>query len=240
MWFRLGVAAQSKNGLHGARDLQAAAMVADSIFQLTKQVEQLFRDAWPKAKRYPDLAACYSVAVRINIVKITPKPKKPGPLAALKHARLLLRHLPTIRQKWESDAQMYKMESGGREIVIHQRSLDHCSAVLEKIDLTERCVRIFLDACTPAALARPNPARFIAEAVRGAWQRVRGGAKVPKLGEPHGPLCLFVTAAMRLTGKTLSPETVYEMLRARRRRSKKSSKKSTPAPSKKSQGAKSR
>jgi hypothetical protein len=189
------------------------------VMDLCRRVERLFREIWPKAKRHPNLTECYSVATRINIVKVARKPKKSAPPTALKHGRLLLQHLPTIRQSWEDAVQMHKMESDGREIIIDQRGFDRCNSVLGAIEQTEHCVRAFLEKCTPVRQQPPNGPAFIRDAVQKTWASVRG-AKVPKSVGPNDPLCCFVTASMALIGKHLSPATVSDMLRDRQRRKK--------------------
>ena len=191
------------------------------VMNLCQKVEWLFRKMWPKAKRHPSVTACYSVAIRINIVKITPRLKKSAPPTALKHGRLLLQHLPTIQQPWEVASQMYKMDTDDGEIVVDQSGLDNCLAVLGTIKQTEQCVRAFLQACTPARQVTPNGAAFIADAVRRTWGSIPG-AKVPRSARPDDPLCRFVTEAMALVGKNLSAATVSDMLRDRRQRRKKS------------------
>ena len=154
-------------------------------------------------------------------MKIAPKPKKAAPPTALKHGRLLLQHLPTIRQTWEAAARMCKMESDGYEIVIDQSTFDNCQSVLGVIEQTEQYVRAFLEACKHVRQPSPNGAAFIADAVKMTWQNVPG-SKVPKSVGPNDPLCRFVTAAMALIGKNLSAATVSDMLRDRQQRRKQS------------------
>lgn len=190
-----------------------------AIMDLCRRLERLFRELWPRARRHPNVSACYGLATRISIVKIARKPKKVARPTALKHGRLLLQHLPTLRQTWEAAAQMHKMESDGREIVIDQSGLDNCVSVLAVIKQTEQCVQAFLEACTVARQPPPNGAAFIAEAVKTTWASVPG-AKVPRSVGPSDPLCSFVTASMALAGKHLSAATVSDMLRGRDRRKK--------------------
>lgn len=158
------------------------------------QVDHLFRETWPRAKRYPDRGACYSVATSIDIVKnVARKPQLKRP-EALKHARLLLRHLPDIRRRW----------------------IDLPTAP-DLIDQTEKCVRAFLDVFTPPRRRSRNPARLIAVEAQKAWTSVPG-AKVPRSPKPEAPLCRFVAAALNLAGKNLSHDRVSDLLRERERR----------------------
>ena len=189
------------------------------MMDLCQRLERLFRETWPKAKHHPNVTACYGLATRINTVKVAPKPKKVARPMALKHGRLLLQHLPTLRQTWEAAAQMHKMEIDGREIVIGQSGLDNCVSALAVIKQTEQCVQAFLEACRVVQQPPPNGAAFIAAAVKATWESVRG-AKVPKSVGPNDPLCRFVTASMTLAGKHLSAATVSDMLRGRHRRKK--------------------
>jgi hypothetical protein len=200
----------------GVPSLQADAYQREMMV-LCRKVEQLCRDTWPKAKRHPSLTDCYGVAVWINVVKITPKPRKTPAPAALKHGRLLLRHLPMIQQAWKDAAQIYKMEIDGREIVIDQRAFDNCHSVLSLIRQTEQCVQSFLKSCTLARQMPPNPAAFIANKVQETWRAVPG-ATVPRSNKPNSPLCHFVTRALALAGKHFTLDTVSEMLRGRQRR----------------------
>jgi hypothetical protein len=150
-------------------------------------------------------------------VKNSPKPKKQTSPTALKHARLFLRHLPAIRRDWENAAQMCTVETDGAEIVRDTINYENFSSVIRLIDQTKMQVQAFLEACTLPHRQTPNPAAFIADAAQTAWERVETDA-IPKANGPGDPLCLFVTEAMSLAGKTLSPETVSDMLRDRHQR----------------------
>lgn len=193
-----------------------------------QQIEKLFRHTWPKAKRYPDVHACYRVAVSLNVVRMARKPRQPAKLAAFKHARLLLRHLPAVRQRWEAAAaetRFIEIDSEGHEseMVIVAATLGHDKVFLglDLIKQIERDVRAFLE-LAPLRQPQPNAAAFIAERVKKAWASVEG-TKPPLSVRPYDPLCCFVTAALaQFVGKHLSPATVSDILRGRERRPRRS------------------
>jgi hypothetical protein len=199
------------------RGLDAQQLAA---IDLCPRLEKLFQVVWPKAKQYPTASDCLQIANKLYIVKKTPHPKKQSP-PALKHGRLLLKHLPSIRNAWEASAQMHTVQAGDREFILDQLALDNCLSAIEIIENTEKDVTAFLKACAPPKQSTPNSAAFIGDAVRMTWHSVEG-ARVPKANGPRDPLCLFVTEAMTLIGKHLSRSTVSDMLRKRHRRQRKS------------------
>lgn len=191
-----------------------ALVLPVEMAQLCMKLQRLFRECWPNASRYPDLAACRDVAGAVDFAKTLIKvPRKWSPPVALKHARLLLRHLPSVRRQHEAEADAYQML--GLQAVV-----DRQLAILETIKQTGHWAQTFLKDCAPAPPI-PSPAFLIKERVQAAWANVAGG-RVPKSVGPADPLCFFVASAMGLAGKPLSPETVSDLLRHRRRRRKKS------------------
>jgi hypothetical protein len=186
-----------------------------------QQIEQLFREAWPRAKNHPGPTACYSLAISLGVVKLraarahTPKkPEKPEKLAAIKHARALLRDLAAVRRRWEAEAP----EVHAIELV--PDLVEHWRRGVDLIGQTEQHVQALLKWMTGGPQP-PNAARFIAEKAQEAWRSMKG-AKTPKsikVGPDH-PLCRFVTAALTrfVAGRDLSNNTVSDMLRGRERR----------------------
>ena len=183
---------------------------------LCPKLENLFHVVWPKARIYPTAADCLHIANNLCVVKQAPNPKEVN-VTALKHGRLLLRHLPSLRSAWENSARLCTVRVGDREFVLDQLALDNCLSVLKIIEKTEQGVTAFLKACPPPQQYPPNSAAFIADAVEMTWHGVHG-ARVPKAKGPRDPLCHFVSEAMSLIGKPLSRSTVSDMLRDRHHR----------------------
>jgi hypothetical protein len=188
--------------------------------ELCPRLEDLFKVIWPKANQYPTASDCLNIAYKLYVVNDTPRPKKPSS-TALKYARLLLLHLPSVRSAWESSAQMHKVRVGGDEIILNQLELDNCLSVLKTIENTELGVTAFLRRCAPLQQSAPNKAAFIADAVQMTWLLAKT-APVPKAVGPNDPLCRFVTEALALVGIRRSPSTISEMLRNRYDRQRKS------------------
>jgi hypothetical protein len=192
-----------------------------AAIDLCPRLEKLFQVIWPKAKQYPTASECLHIANKLYIVKETRHPKKKQSSPALKHGRLLLQHLPSIRNALEASGRLYTVQAGEREFILDQLALDNCLSTIEIIEKLEQDVTAFLKACAPPKQSTPNSAAFIEDVVRMTWHSVEG-ARVPKANGPDDALCLFVTEALALIGKRQSRFTVSDKLRNRNDRQRKS------------------
>lgn len=225
--FSLPVTKRAVDRSYSQLDAQQRAVIA-----LCPKLAGLFQEIWPRAKSHPSASECFGIATALYTVKAAQKPRKTSLPATIKHGRLFLRHLPAVRRDWEDAAQMFKLDVDGIETVQDQANFQNFSSVIDLIDHTERLVQSLLDTCTLPRPPSPNPATFIATKVQAAWRRVKG-AKIPRSDGPDDPLCRFVTAAMGLIGKNLSPHSVSGLLRNRRPKRKKSA---SPPPRQKGRG----
>jgi hypothetical protein len=191
------------------------------VYELCPKLECLFKVAWPKAEEHPTASDCLNIAYKLFNVKEAPRPRKVN-TTALKHGRLLMQHLPSLRSAWEAAAQLQTVRVEDREYIRDQLALDNCLSVLKIIEKTEQGMTAFLEACAPLQQSLPNNAAYIADAVEMTWHGV-DGARVPKAKGPRDPLCHFVSEALSLIGKPLSRSTVSDMLRNRHHRPRKSS-----------------
>lgn len=188
----------------------ARDVVADA-----KQVQKLFQKAWPRAERYPDIGACYRVAGFINVVRVARPTSAPEIPVAFKYCRLLLRHLPALRQTVEAD--LHNLQRWNDIGYRAGGLLEDSAALLDAIEQTERCVRALVEGWKPARPRPPNPATFIASKVQEAWAGIPG-AKAIRSNSPSSPLCIFVRDALAMAGKHFALESVSDMLRERHRR----------------------
>ena len=91
--------------------------------------------------------------------------------------------------------------------------------MLSRIDEVRRHMEALLPALSPKRDAKPDPIRKLAECAREAWAETNGG-KFPRSLRPDDPLCQFLVKALAAAGRTLSPATMSEVLRGRRRKPK--------------------
>jgi hypothetical protein len=183
-----------------------------------------FQEAWPRAKRYPDLRVCHSVAVHVQVVRARlrhrgrPKPQ-PSP-AAQKYGGLFQKHAPALRAQLEIKAAtrtVVEMDAN-RLIIVDQEYYDHFKAVISAFEEAERNVKAALDAlegCRRFEIRDQDPARFIKEAAQEAWRST--GEKVPRSVNFDDPLCKFVRLALRHIGLARSAAAISAVLHGRNR-----------------------
>jgi hypothetical protein len=184
------------------------------VFADAEQIQKLFDKAWPRAARYPDIWACHRLAVSINVVRVAPHPAASENPIAIKYGRLLLRHLPVLRQNLK--AELHYLQTW-KDVGYPAGDLVNRTALLDTIERTEQCVGSLVEAWKPARPRLPNPATFIANKVQEEWAGVPD-AKGTRSNAPNSPLCFFVREALGLAGKHFALETVSDMLRERHHR----------------------
>jgi hypothetical protein len=121
-----------------------------------EKVLELFREAWPNGKWYPNSSACYSVAVKINVVRVKgvkpPKRQLFLGVEAAKYARLFLRRLTAGREQLQNfDIRRYDgtFPSYPKELVTELFGARQIVELIEKMQAVERDVCTLLDAPSP-------------------------------------------------------------------------------------------
>jgi hypothetical protein len=219
---------------------RSAADASQNVEVKPETIQALFKKAWPKGKKHPDLCACAYVATTLNAVAGVKRLRRPGELGRLAGARKdlseakqasnkLLRNLSALRKRIE--AGMWTLEGLGDDGPFHQANAKMAEqlAAIDQVHLTVEAMFAAIE--RPPTLA-DRSAVAIKEAAQEAWGRTNSepsksifrpptNGKAPRSVNPDDPLTLFVVAAFGEIGVNRSAADVSNDLRGMRGRQRK-------------------